>query len=97
MVYSSKVFKAREKIIKAMAHASRLLILDFLSKGERCVCEIVEIVGGDTSTTSKHLSVLKNAGLIEDDKRGLNVYYKLICPCVIEYLECIEKAVKKQR
>ena len=78
-----------------MAHASRLLILDILSKGEKCVCEIVDIVGGDTSTVSKHLSVLKNAGIIEDEKRGLNVYYKLRCPCVTEYIECIEKVIKK--
>lgn len=92
---SMKIYKAREKIIKAMAHASRLLILDTLSKGEKCVGEIVELIGADTSTVSKHLSVLKNAGIIEDDKRGLNVYYKLRCPCVIEYIECIEKVIKK--
>jgi DNA-binding transcriptional ArsR family regulator len=92
---SKTVYKAREKIIKAMAHASRLLILDALSKGEKCVCEIVELIDADTSTISKHLSVLKNAGIIEDEKRGLNVYYKLRCPCVTEYIACIEKVIKK--
>jgi ArsR family transcriptional regulator len=90
----NSLYKSREKIMKAMAHASRLLILDLLSKGEKCVCEIVPAVGVDTSTVSKHLSVLRNAGLIQDEKRGLNVYYRLSCPCVIEYIECIENNVK---
>lgn len=81
--------------MKAMAHSSRLLIIDILSKGEKCVCEIVDVVGYDKSTISKHLSVLKNAGIIVDDKRGLNVYYSLRCPCVTEYLDCIEKVIKK--
>lgn len=88
-------FKRREKIMKAMAHASRLIILDVLTKKEKCVCELVELIKADTSTVSKHLTVLKNAGLILDQKRGQNVYYKLSCPCVTEYIECIEKVVNK--
>lgn len=91
----SQIYKSREKIMKAMAHASRLLILDLLIDGEKCVCEIVPTVGADTSTVSKHLSILRNAGLIKDEKRGLNVYYRLTCPCVIKYIECIEQKVKK--
>ena len=96
MKEKSKSYKLREKIMKAMAHASRLLILDILSQGERCVCEIVPLVGSDTSTVSKHLSLLKNAGLIDDDKRGLKVFYRLKCPCVIEYIQCIENVIKKK-
>ncbi|MEI7590805.1 MAG: metalloregulator ArsR/SmtB family transcription factor [Deltaproteobacteria bacterium] len=94
IVKSKLIYKQRETIMKAMAHSSRLMILDALSDGEKCVCELVAFVGADISTVSKHLSVLKNAGLLEDDKRGLNVYYKLRCPCVIEYIECIERGVK---
>ncbi|MBF0300512.1 MAG: winged helix-turn-helix transcriptional regulator [Oligoflexia bacterium] len=90
-----KTYKRREKIMKAMAHASRLVILDSLYKTEKCVCELVDLVGDDPSTVSKHLSVLKNAGIVDDDKRGLKVFYKLTCPCVIEYIDCIEKVVRK--
>ena len=90
-----KTYKRREKIMKAMAHASRLMILDSLHKNEKCVCELVDLVGDDPSTVSKHLSVLKNAGIVDDDKRGLKVFYKLTCPCVIEYIDCIEKVVRK--
>lgn len=90
-----KTYKLREKIFKAMAHASRLIILTSLHKSEKCVCELVDLIGDDPSTISKHLSVLKNAGIVDDDKRGLKVYYRLTCPCVIEYIECIEKVVRK--
>lgn len=92
-----KVFKAREKIIKSMAHASRLLIIDALYQGEKCVCDLVQMIGADASTVSKHLSVLKNAGIIEDEKRAQKVFYKLRCPCVLKYIECIETVIKSNK
>jgi ArsR family transcriptional regulator len=88
------LFEARAKIIKAMAHPTRLFIVDQLSKGERCVCELTEMIGADTSTVSKHLSVLKNAGIIADEKRGLQVYYSLRVPCVMNFFGCIESVIK---
>ncbi|MCL5271670.1 MAG: metalloregulator ArsR/SmtB family transcription factor, partial [bacterium] len=54
--------EARARIIKAMGHPTRVFMVEELSKGERCVCELTEMVGADVSTVSKHLSVLKNAG-----------------------------------
>lgn len=89
-----KKYKTRSEIMKALAHPTRLFIVDFLSDGEKCVCEIVEQVGVDISTISKHLLVMKNAGLVEDEKRGLNVFYKLVCPCVNEVFNCLEKIKK---
>lgn len=85
-----KNYKKRSEIIKALAHPTRLFIIDFLADGEKCVCEIVEQVGVDTSTISKHLSVMKNAGLVEDEKRGLNVFYKMTCPCIVDLFKCLE-------
>lgn len=89
-----KKYKTRSEIMKALAHPTRLFIVDFLSEGEKCVCEIVEQVGVDISTISKHLLVMKNAGLVEDEKRGLNVFYKLVCPCINEVFNCLEKMKK---
>lgn len=83
-------YKKRSEIMKALAHPTRLFIIDFLADGEKCVCEIVEQVGVDISTISKHLLVMKNAGLVVDEKRGLNVYYKLVCPCVSNLFHCLE-------
>ncbi|MCK7512322.1 MAG: metalloregulator ArsR/SmtB family transcription factor [Desulfobacterales bacterium] len=83
-------YEARAKIIKAMAHPSRLLIIDELNKQERCVGELTEMVGADASTVSKHLSVLKNAGLVSDEKRGNCVYYSLRCACMLDFVGCVE-------
>ena len=88
------LFEARAKIIKAMAHPTRLFIVDQLSLRERCVCELTEMIGADTSTVSKHLSVLKNAGIIADEKRGLQVYYSLRVPCVLNFFGCVESVIK---
>ena len=87
-------YQAKAKIIKAMSHPTRLFIVDELSKGERCVCKLTEMIGDDISTVSKHLSVLKNAGLISDEKRGTQVFYSLRCPCILEFFSCVESALK---
>jgi len=87
-------FEARAKIIKAMAHPTRLFIVDELSRQERCVCELTDMVGADVSTVSKHLSVLKNAGIVVDEKRGAQVFYKLSVPCVLNFFSCVEAILK---
>ena len=87
-------FEARARIIKAMGHPTRLFIVDELSRGERCVCELTEMVGADISTVSKHLAVLKEAGIIQDQKRGSQVYYTLRVPCVLRFFECVESVIK---
>ena len=90
-----KKYQKRSEIIKALAHPTRLFIIDFLSDGEKCVCEIVEQVGVDISTISKHLLVMRNAGLVESEKRGLNVFYKMMCPCIVDLFTCLESIEKK--
>ena len=87
-------YEARAKIIKAMAHPTRLFIVDRLSKGERCVCKLTKMVGDDVSTVSKHLSVLKNAGIVADEKRGTQVFYTLRVPCVLNFFSCVESVLK---
>lgn len=87
-------YEARARILKAMAHPSRLLIIDELAAGEKCVCELTEMIGADMSTVSKHLSVLKSAGLVADEKRGLQVFYTLKVPCATSLFSCIEGVLK---
>ena len=94
-VKTSARFEARARIIKALAHPTRLFIVDELSREERCVCELTEMVGADTSTVSKHLSLLKNAGIVRDDKRGTQVFYQLTMPCVLRFLDCVETIIKE--
>jgi ArsR family transcriptional regulator len=77
-----------------MGHPTRLFIVDELSRRERCVCELTEMVGADISTVSKHLSVLKNAGIVTDEKRGAQVFYSLRVPCVLKFFSCVESVLE---
>lgn len=90
-----KGLKLRAGILKALAHPTRLLILEELAKSERCVRDLQKIIGTDMSTVSRHLTVLKSAGVLEDDKRGLQVFYRLRLPCVLRFFDCIETVVKE--
>jgi ArsR family transcriptional regulator len=87
--------EARSKVMKALGHPTRLFIVDELSFGERCVCELTEMIGADVSTVSKHLSLLKKAGIVLDDRRGQQVFYRLRVPCILNFFGCIEAVVKE--
>jgi ArsR family transcriptional regulator len=89
-------FEARAKILKALAHPSRLYIVEELEKGERCVCQFADEIGADMSTVSKHLSVLKQAGIVVDEKRGNQVFYQLRVPCILNFFGCIESVLENQ-
>jgi ArsR family transcriptional regulator len=87
-------YKAKARIIKALAHPSRLFIVDELSRGERCVAELTEMIGVEMPTVSRHLGQLKAVGIVEDEKRGSQVFYRLRVPCVLKFFSCVE-AVQK--
>ncbi len=87
-------YEARARIIKAMAHPSRLLMLDELEKGPRCVCKLRDLVGADLSTVSKHLLVMKNAGLVTDERHGTEIHYSLKVPCIMKFFGCVEAVMK---
>ncbi|HLP02143.1 MAG TPA: metalloregulator ArsR/SmtB family transcription factor [Opitutaceae bacterium] len=86
---TAKQRKDHAAIFKALGHPARLRIVEELLEGERCVCELVDVSTGGWSTVSRHLSVLKSAGVVEDQKRGLQVYYRLALPCVGTFLDCL--------
>ncbi len=88
--------EGKVKIFKALAHPIRLRIVEKLADGEQCVCVILEMFDVDMSTLSRHLSVLKNAGIVTDEKRGKNVYYRLKCPCILKVCDCLEKTCSKE-
>lgn len=85
----------RARIIKAMGHPSRLAMLHALADGEMCVCDLRDLVGADISTVSKHLSVMKRAGLVEDRKEGLRVNYRLRVPCIMDFMNCVEAVLSE--
>lgn len=89
-----RVYEIRAEILKAMAHPSRLMILDALADGERCVCELQEIVRSDMSTVSRHLAQMKRAGILSSRRDGSSIYYKLRVPCVLRLFDCVEAVLE---
>ena len=78
MIASDELLNRIAEVLKAMADPTRLKILHSIHNGERCVSDILEVVGGSQANVSKHLSVLKRAGLVDCRRSGLNVYYRII-------------------
>jgi len=88
-------YEARARVVKAMAHPTRLFVVDELYRhGEHYVGELTQMVGVDMSTMSRHLEILRSAGLIEDEKRGMQVYYRVRVGCISNFLDCVESLVK---
>ena len=78
-------------VFKALGHPTRVRIVSILAReGGRCVCDLVGYLGFDQSTVSKHLAVLKTAGVVKSTKQGLNVVYEIGMLCVARFLKCVE-------
>jgi len=86
--------EAKANVFKALGHPSRVSIVIALSEGEKCFCELHQMIGADKSTVSKHLSVLKQVGIISDEKRGLQVFYTLQAGCIMKFMSCVEGMIQ---
>lgn len=88
-------YDTRAKILKALAHPARLKLVDVLAEHEEvCVCDLTSTIGMDISTVSRHLSQLKSAGIVDSDKRGQMVFYRLRVKCLKSLFGCIESVLK---
>ncbi len=86
----NKQLKHSVEILKALGHPVRLQIVQMLEQGEICVFVFQKHFNLDFSTISRHLSQLKHAGILEDQKRGKFVFYRLKCPCILGIIECLQ-------
>ncbi len=91
-----RCYQLKAEIIQAAGHPIRLAIIEFLSQGEQCVCDIVEHVGAQRSNVSRHLSVMLRAGVLESRKDGLKVIYRLRIPCILSFLGCVDQALRER-
>lgn len=88
------LIEAKAAVLKALGHPTRLWMAEQLAEGEKCVCELAEFIDADFSTISKHLAVLRQAGVVVDEKRGKQVYYRLKVPCILNYMSCVEAVIR---
>jgi ArsR family transcriptional regulator len=89
--------ESRARVIKALAHPTRLFLVEELARGERCVCELTALVGADVSTISRHLDVLRQVGLVDGERRGQKVMCRLRCACVLGFFDCVESVLESVR
>jgi DNA-binding transcriptional ArsR family regulator len=90
-------FKQQAQVLKALAHESRLRIVDRLQRGECSVTELTGLVGSDRTTVSKHLAVLRAHGIVADRREGSVVYYTLLTPCVTGFFSCATQLLEERR
>ncbi len=88
-------YEARARVAKALAHPSRLLILDALKEEDTCVCDLTTLVGSDQSTVSKHLAILENAGIVAHRKDGSMNIYSLKIHCLDGFFGCMESVLEQ--
>ena len=91
-----QVFKNQARVLKALANESRLKIVDRLARSECSVGKLIELIGSDPSTVSKHLAVLRAHGIVVDRKEGNVVYYSLQTPCVMNFFTCASQVIKER-
>jgi ArsR family transcriptional regulator len=81
-----------EAVFKALGSPARLTLVRTLVEGERCVCDLVEATGLGWSTTSKHLDVLREAGVVSSEKRAQKIFYRIELACVAGFISCLDGA-----
>jgi DNA-binding transcriptional ArsR family regulator len=91
-----RIYEGQASVLKALGQPTRLQILDLLKGGERCVCEIFPAIHQEQANVSKHLSILKQAGILESRKDGLRIIYKIKAPEVLILLSGVSKLLKAQ-
>jgi len=89
-----KQAKIRAEILKALAHPARVLIVSALTDGDRCVCQLNELVNINQSNISRHLAVLKRAGIVSERRDGMRVFHHLETPCILKAFECAVEVVR---
>lgn len=79
-------YEQLSELFKGLAHPTRLQILDLLREGEMCVCHIEAALNKRQAYISQQLMTLREAGLVDSRRDGLQVYYRLIHPQILNLL-----------
>ena len=94
--HKKRLYEMKAEIIQAVAHPIRLAITEYLGKGEQCVCDIVKHVDAQRSNVSRHLALMLKAGVLDSRKDGLKVFYRIKTTCVLDFLGCVERALRER-
>jgi len=78
------IFEMQSDICKTLASPKRIEILNALKNGEKTVSELVEILGVPKANVSQHLAVMRYKGILKSRRKGINIYYSVANPKVID-------------
>lgn len=92
----TSAYEFRAEILKAMAHPGRLRIIEALAQGEKCVCELQEVVGSALPTVSRHLARMKSAGIVDCRREGNQIFYHLLVPCLLDVFACLDEVLRHE-
>jgi ArsR family transcriptional regulator len=94
---SDEQYRRQARLLKALANETRLRIVERLARGECNVGALVKMMGCDQSTVSKHLAILRGVGVVDDERRGNTVFYRLLTPCVLDFFSCASKVIRERK
>ncbi len=86
------VYSLQADLLKALSHPTRLAVLEILRDGEQCVCHLEATLGLRQASISQQLMILREAGLVEVRREGLNMYYRVIKPEIFAVVDAINSA-----
>jgi ArsR family transcriptional regulator len=93
---NTEAFKARARIMKALSSPVRLMIVDQLSRGERCMCELQPLFPMNKSTLSRHVAALKHVGIVSERREGVRCFLKLETPCILNIFDCAMGVIRAE-
>ena len=93
---NTEEFRARARIMKALSSPVRLMIVDQLSRGERCMCELQPLFPMNKSTLSRHVAALKNVGIVSERREGVRCFLKLETPCILNIFDCAMGVIRAE-
>ena len=91
---TEKMYISQAEILKALAHPTRIQIIDLLRHGEKCVCEIVPALGLEQPNVSRHLSILKKEGILSCRKEGMKMIYWVSDPRIFSIIDIGSEILK---
>ena len=91
---NSNLIDLESSYLKAIAQPTRLRILYFLKDGEKCACEIIPRMKEDQSNVSRHLTHMRDMGILESRREGASIYYRNKDKRIFNLLSLVDEMVK---
>ena len=96
--HAMALFRARARVLKALAHPARLFIVDLLEEtGDLCLRDLTARIGATGATVSRHLALLKAAGIVQEERQGQEVHNSLRFKLDFSFFCCAQRLLARDR